>query len=102
MAGAQSRLLKAGARVCWRDDKTDQGTITETNWSGYPQMGQPQRAIHSAQRHLCHRARIQEMIAMKNLKTKTASAEIKCPCDGTRFPAVAQPAKPNRRIFPPA
>jgi hypothetical protein len=27
-------LLKTGARVCWRDDKTDQGTVTETNWSG--------------------------------------------------------------------
>jgi hypothetical protein len=23
-------------------------------------------------------------------------------CDGTGFPAVAQPAKPGRRIFPPA
>jgi hypothetical protein len=34
MTGAQARLLKAGARVCWRDDKTDQGTVTETNWSG--------------------------------------------------------------------
>ena len=34
MTGAQSRLLKAGARVCWRDDKADQGTLTETNWSG--------------------------------------------------------------------
>jgi hypothetical protein len=34
MTGSQSRLLKAGARVCWRDDKTDQGTVTETNWSG--------------------------------------------------------------------
>jgi hypothetical protein len=34
MTGAQSRLLKAGARVCWRDDKNDQGTVTETNWSG--------------------------------------------------------------------
>jgi hypothetical protein len=34
MTGAQSRLLKAGDRVCWRDDKTDQGTVTETNWSG--------------------------------------------------------------------
>jgi hypothetical protein len=34
MTGAQSRLLKVGARVCWRDDKTDQGTVTDTNWSG--------------------------------------------------------------------
>jgi hypothetical protein len=104
MMGAQSRLLKAGARVCWRDDKIDQGTITETNWSGVTlKMGQPQRAIHFAQRHGCRRARIQEIIAMNNLKTKTASAEIKCSgCDGTGFPSVAQPAKPGRRIFPPA
>jgi hypothetical protein len=34
MTGAQSRLLKTGARVCWRDDKNDQGTVTETNCSG--------------------------------------------------------------------
>ena len=34
MIGAQSRLLKAGARVCWRNDKNDQGTVTETTWCG--------------------------------------------------------------------
>jgi hypothetical protein len=34
MTPAESRLLKAGARVCWRDDTNDQGTVTETNWSG--------------------------------------------------------------------
>jgi hypothetical protein len=34
MTGAQSRFLKTGARVCWRDDKNDQGTVTEANWSG--------------------------------------------------------------------
>jgi hypothetical protein len=34
MTGTQSRLLTVGARVCWRDDKNDQGTVTETNWSG--------------------------------------------------------------------
>jgi hypothetical protein len=34
MTGAQSRLLKAGARVSWRDDKTDQATVTDTTWSG--------------------------------------------------------------------
>jgi DnaJ-class molecular chaperone len=40
---------------------------------------------------------------MKNVKSKAASAEIECPaCDGTGFPAVAQPVKPGRRIFPPA
>ena len=40
---------------------------------------------------------------MKNVKSNAATAEIKCPaCDGSGFPAVAQPAKPGRRIFPPA
>ena len=40
---------------------------------------------------------------MKNVKSTAVSAEIKCPgCDGTGFPAVAQPVKPGRRIFPPA
>jgi len=34
MTGSQSRWLKAGARVCWREDKTDQGTVTATDWSG--------------------------------------------------------------------
>lgn len=34
MTGSESRLLYVGARVCWRDDKNDQGTVTETNWSG--------------------------------------------------------------------
>jgi hypothetical protein len=34
MNGSQSRTLSVGVRVCWRDDKNDQGTVTETNWSG--------------------------------------------------------------------
>ena len=34
MTGSQSRLLNVGERVCWRDDKNDQATVTETNWSG--------------------------------------------------------------------
>jgi DnaJ-class molecular chaperone len=43
------------------------------------------------------------MIVMKNLKLKAASTEVKCSaCDGTGHTAVAQPAKPGRRIFPPA
>jgi hypothetical protein len=33
MTGSQSRSLSVGARVCWRDDKNDQGTVTEKNWS---------------------------------------------------------------------
>ena len=43
------------------------------------------------------------MMTMKNLKAKPAATEIRCPgCDGAGFPAVAQPAKAGRRIFPPA
>ena len=34
MTGDQSRTLSVGDRVCWRNDKNDQGTITETNWAG--------------------------------------------------------------------
>jgi hypothetical protein len=34
MTGDQSRGLKIGARVCWGEDKDDQCTITEKNWSG--------------------------------------------------------------------
>jgi len=34
MTGDQSRVLKVGARVCWGEDKNDQGTVTEKNWSG--------------------------------------------------------------------
>jgi hypothetical protein len=34
MTGSESRSLHVGARVCWRDDKSDHGTVTETDWSG--------------------------------------------------------------------
>jgi hypothetical protein len=34
MTGEQSRKLKVGDRVGWKSDHNDQGTITETNWSG--------------------------------------------------------------------
>jgi hypothetical protein len=34
MTGDQSRLLKVGDRICWQKDQADQGTVTETNWSG--------------------------------------------------------------------
>jgi hypothetical protein len=33
MTGEQSRLLKAGDRVCWGASKTDLGTVTGTSWS---------------------------------------------------------------------
>ena len=34
MTGSQSRSLNVGARVCWRDDQNDLGTISEKNWAG--------------------------------------------------------------------
>ena len=34
MTGNQSRTLNVADRVCWHDDKTDQGTVTEKNWAG--------------------------------------------------------------------
>ena len=34
MTGEQSRLLNVGDRVCWKADKNDQGSVTETNWAG--------------------------------------------------------------------
>jgi hypothetical protein len=34
MTGAQSRSLRVGTRVCWGNDKNDQGTVTELNWAG--------------------------------------------------------------------
>jgi hypothetical protein len=34
MTGSESRLLDVGPRVCWRDDKNDQATVTATDWSG--------------------------------------------------------------------
>jgi hypothetical protein len=33
MTSSQSRLLTVGARVCWRDDNNDQGTVTEKDWA---------------------------------------------------------------------
>jgi hypothetical protein len=34
MTGAQSRLLHVGARVCWRNDRNDQGTVSDKTWAG--------------------------------------------------------------------
>jgi hypothetical protein len=34
MTGSESRSLSVGSRVCWRNDKNDQATVTETSWSG--------------------------------------------------------------------
>ena len=34
MTGSQSGLLDVGARVCWREDKNDLGTVTEKDWAG--------------------------------------------------------------------
>jgi hypothetical protein len=34
MTGENSRALKVGTRVCWQNDQTDRGTVTETNWAG--------------------------------------------------------------------
>ena len=34
MTGDQSRLLNVGARVCWRDNNDDQGTVTHRSWAG--------------------------------------------------------------------
>jgi hypothetical protein len=40
------------------------------------------------------------MIIMKNMKPDAASAEIKCAaCNGTGFPAVAQPLQAGRKIL---
>jgi DnaJ-class molecular chaperone len=42
------------------------------------------------------------MMAMKNLKSKAVSTEVKCSaCDGTGFPPVAQPPQAGRKIYPP-
>jgi hypothetical protein len=34
LTGNQSRLLKAGDRVCWGATTTDLGTVTEKDWAG--------------------------------------------------------------------
>jgi hypothetical protein len=34
MTGEKSRQLKVGDIVRWKDDKADQGTVTDKNWSG--------------------------------------------------------------------
>ena len=33
MTGDQSRLLKVGDRVCWKNSTTDVGTVIATTWS---------------------------------------------------------------------
>jgi DnaJ-class molecular chaperone len=38
---------------------------------------------------------------MNNLKSSPKISEHRCPaCNGTGFPAIKQPAQPNRRIYP--
>jgi hypothetical protein len=34
LTGHQSRTLRVGDRVCWQNNRADQGTITEKNWAG--------------------------------------------------------------------
>jgi hypothetical protein len=34
MTGEQSRQLKVGNKVCWRNDQGDRGIVTETSWAG--------------------------------------------------------------------
>jgi hypothetical protein len=34
MTGEQSRQLHVGDRVCWQNNRADQGTIAEKNWAG--------------------------------------------------------------------
>jgi hypothetical protein len=31
MTDEQSRALKIGDRICWQNNRADQGTVTETN-----------------------------------------------------------------------
>jgi DnaJ-class molecular chaperone len=65
-------------------------------------MGQSEPANRLAQRHGLRRLGIEEMTRMKKLKSKAAPAEVKCSaCDGTGFQALAQPAQPGRKIYPP-
>jgi hypothetical protein len=65
-------------------------------------VGQPEPAIHLAQRYGLRRHGIEEMTAMNKLKSEVASTEVKCSaCDGTGCPRVAQPAQPGRKIYPP-
>jgi hypothetical protein len=59
MTGEQSRALKPGDRVCWRNDQADRGTVTQTNWAAitikwdnrslqtilHNDMGQVERAV---------------------------------------------------------
>jgi len=34
MTSEQAKHLKSGDRVCWQNDQTDQGRVTEKNWAG--------------------------------------------------------------------
>jgi len=34
MTGTESRSLPVGARICWENDRVDQGTVTERDWGG--------------------------------------------------------------------
>jgi hypothetical protein len=100
MTGSQSRILSVGTRVCWRDDKNDLGTVTESNWSGVTLKWD-----NRSQQSILHNDMdsVSVISAPKILKSMTVSTEVNCPaCSGTGFPTVPQPDNPSRKIFPPA
>ena len=55
MTPDESRDLKKGDRVCWRDDASDAGTITETSWDAVTiawDNGQVARVHHGDMREI--------------------------------------------------
>ncbi|QDM20557.1 hypothetical protein FIU28_04935 [Tardiphaga sp. vice154] len=101
MTGAESRLLKTGDRVCWRGEKSDQGTVTDGNWSGVT-LNWDSRCLQSI---LHNDMQLFSLFSENDCdeigKVEGCIGGSACPaCKGTGFPSVAQAAKPGRRIYP--
>lgn len=100
MTGEQSRGLQVGARVCWGEDQNDRGTVTAKNWSGVTLTWDNRDHQSVSHNDMKMVFLVPENEFMKKYNPKEAGTEVDCPaCEGTGYPAVAQP-KPGRRIFP--
>jgi hypothetical protein len=101
MTGDQSRLLKAGDRVRWKNSATDLETVTATAWSGVTISWDNGHTASIQHNDMAQVERAPVAYFMKRSKAEDALQEIKCPaCDGTGFPKVKQAVEPGRRIFP--
>jgi hypothetical protein len=101
MTGDQSRLLRAGNRVRWKNSATDLETVTATAWSGVTISWDNGHTASIQHNDMAQVERAPVAYFMKRSKAEDALQEIKCPaCDGTGFPKVKQAVEPVAEFSP--